>query len=70
MRLGWSVPLPGPLRLSGTIWRSRRRRNKRRQVYHATLPGWQCKHNHTREDTALACAAREQRRRKNTRRNP
>lgn len=60
MRLGWSIPLPGPFRLSGTIWRSRRRRGR---VYHGTLPGWQCPHGHRREDTAVACAQREQRRR-------
>ena len=35
MRLGWSIPLPGPFRLSGTIWRSKRRR----PGYHGTLPG-------------------------------
>ena len=26
MRLGLSIPLPGPFRLSGTVWQSRRRR--------------------------------------------
>lgn len=61
MRLGWSIPLPGPFRLSGTVWRSKRRRKGR--VYHGTLPGWKCPHNHTREDTAVACARREARRR-------
>jgi hypothetical protein len=68
MRLGWSIPLPGPFRLSGTIWRSKRRRHrKRRTVWHGTLPGvhWQCPHNHARPDLADACAQREaQRRRK------
>jgi hypothetical protein len=64
MRLGWSIPLPGPFRLSGTIWRSgRRRRRSRTPVWHGQLPGWQCPHNHTREDTAVACARREARRR-------
>lgn len=62
MRLGWSIPLPGPFRLSGTIWRSRYRR-RRAPVYHGTLPGWQCPHNHRREDTAQACAQREAARR-------
>lgn len=26
MRLGWRIPLPGPFSLSGTVWRSKRRR--------------------------------------------
>ncbi len=60
MRLGWSVPLPGPFRLSGTVWRSRRRR---REVWHGTLPGWKCPHDHSRPDLATACASREARRR-------
>jgi hypothetical protein len=67
IRLGWSVPLPGPFRLSGTLWRSKRRRPKRRgparPVYHGTLPGWKCTHNHSREDLAVACAQRESKRR-------
>lgn len=54
MRLGWSVPLPGPFRIGGTLWRSRGR--SRRRVYHGTLPGWKCPHNHTRPDTATQCA--------------
>jgi hypothetical protein len=62
MRLGWSIPLPGPFWLSGTIWRSRHRR-RRTPVYHGTLPGWRCAHDHRREDTAQACAEREARRR-------
>ena len=60
MRLGWRIPLPGPFFLSGTILRHRLRRSR---VYHGTLPGWQCPHNHRREDTAMACAGRERRRR-------
>jgi hypothetical protein len=65
MRLGWSIPLPGPFRLSGTIWRSkRRRRGRRRLVYHGQLPGWKCPHNHSREDLAIACAQREAKRRR------
>ena len=63
MRLGWSIPLPGPFRLSGTIWRSKPRRRRRRPVYHGVLPGWKCPHNHSREDLAVACAQREARRR-------
>lgn len=59
MRLGWSIPLPGPFRLSGTIWRSKRRR----RGYHGTLPGWKCPHLHSRQDLAVACAQREARRR-------
>jgi len=59
MRLGWSIPLPGPFYLGGTIWRSR----PRRRGYHGTLRGWRCAHNHQRPDTAIACAQREQRRR-------
>jgi hypothetical protein len=58
MRLGWSIGLPGPFRLSGTIWRSRRRR-----TYRGTLPGWRCRHRHARRDLAVACAQREARRR-------
>jgi hypothetical protein len=57
MRLGWHIPLPGPFFLSGTVWRSKRRTH--RQVWHGTLPGWRCPHNHTRPDTAVACANRE-----------
>jgi hypothetical protein len=60
MRLGWHLGW-GPLTLSDTIWRSRRRR----PAWAATLPGWQCPHRHTREDTALACRQRELRRRQN-----
>ncbi len=59
MRLGWRIPLPGPFYLGGTVWRSR----PRGRVYHGTLPGWRCPHNHRREDTAVACAQREERRR-------
>ena len=57
-RLGWSIPLPGPFRLSGTLWRSKRRRG-----YHGTLPGWKCPHAHSRMDLAVDCARREARRR-------
>lgn len=65
MRLGWSVRIFGPLRLSGTLWRSKRRRSRRRgPVYHGTLPGWKCPHNHSRPDLAEACARREAARRK------
>ena len=67
MRLGWSIPLPGPFRLGGTIWRSKPRRRKHRgparPVYHGRLPGWKCPHNHSREDLALECAQREAKRR-------
>jgi hypothetical protein len=65
MRLGWSIPLGGPFRLSGTIWRSKRRR----RGYHGKLPAmpgyrkWTCPHNHSRPDLAIACAQREARRR-------
>ncbi len=63
MRLGWHVHLLGPFYLSDTLWRSHGRRN-RAPVYHGTLPGgWRCPHDHRREDTAVACAQREQRRR-------
>lgn len=62
MRLGWSIRVLGPIRLSGTLWRSKPR-SKRRTVYHGQLPGWQCPHNHTREDTARECARREAKRR-------
>lgn len=62
MRLGWHIPLGGPFSLSGTIWRSKRRR-KRAPAFHGTLPGWKCPHNHSRQDLAIACAQREVRRR-------
>jgi hypothetical protein len=65
MRIGWRIPLPGPLSLSGTLWRSKRRR---RRAHHGTLTDpatgavlWTCPHNHERLDTATACAARYQR---------
>lgn len=64
MRLGWNIPLPGPFFLSGTIWRSRSRRQHVPR-YHGTLTdGWKCPHFHLREDTANACAAAELRRRR------
>lgn len=56
MRLSWHFGW-GPFTLSDTIWRSRRK------AYAAVLPGWQCPHRHTREDTALTCRQRELRRR-------
>jgi hypothetical protein len=62
MRIGWHVHLLGPLDLGGTVWRSKPRR-KRRQVYHGTLTGWRCQHNHSRMDLAVECARREARRR-------
>jgi hypothetical protein len=68
MRVGWSI-LPGPFRVSGTVWRSKRRsRSRRAPSWHGTLPGgWggkgTCPHNHQREDLATACAQREARRR-------
>jgi hypothetical protein len=58
-------PAAGPFRLSGTNWRLKpRRRGRRAPVYHGTLPGWKCPHNHSREDLAVACAQREARRRR------
>lgn len=62
MRLTWHKHLLGPFGIGGTIWQSRRRRPKR-EVYHGTLPGWTCPHNHSRMDLAVACAQREERRR-------
>jgi hypothetical protein len=68
MRLGWSIRIFGPVRLSGTLWRSKRRRARRRgRVYHGTLPGWKCAHNHSRPELAQACAQREAARRKGRR---
>lgn len=61
MRLGWRVHLLGPFYLSDTIWSSKRRHHG--PVYHGSLPGWKCPHDHRREDTAKACAQREARRR-------
>lgn len=69
MRLGWSIPLPGPFFLSGTVWRCRPRRRPRRG-FHGTLPGWECAHDHRRPDTALECAQREERRRAHAWGNP
>jgi hypothetical protein len=62
MRIGWRIPLPGPFYLGGTVWQSKRHR-PRRDVYHGTLPGWKCPHDHRRMDTAVDCARREARRR-------
>jgi hypothetical protein len=68
MRIGFSIPLPGPFRLSGTVWRSKRRR-RRGRTWHGTLPAgnghraWRCPHNHSRPDLARDCARREARRR-------
>ena len=61
MRLGWRLRLlrigPFSESLSGTHWRSKRRR---RPFWHGTLPdGWVCQHEHRREDTAVECANRE-----------
>lgn len=61
MRLGWHVHLLGPFSLSGTVWRSKRRRHA--VVYHGMVDGRKCPHNHRRPDTAEACAEREARRR-------
>jgi hypothetical protein len=62
VRLGWRVGLPGPFYLAGTIWRSRRR-PRHAKVWHGQLDGRACPHEHRREDTAVACALREERRR-------
>jgi hypothetical protein len=60
MRIGWSIPLPGPFWIGGTLWQSKRRT----RYYNGTLPdGWRCRHHHQREDTALACANQEAKRR-------
>jgi hypothetical protein len=61
MRLVWRAHLGGPLYLGGTLWRSKRRRRGR--VYHGRAGSWTCPHDHRREDTAIACAQREARRR-------
>lgn len=66
VRLGWRLRLlrigPFTESLSGTHWRSKRRQ---RPFWHGTLPdGWVCQHEHRREDTAVACANRELRRRR------
>lgn len=37
MRIGWSVPLPGPFRIGGTVWRSKRRRVRRRTRWSSPL---------------------------------
>ena len=72
MRFGWHVHLLGPFSVVGTTWQSKRRR-PRWPVYHGTLPGWKCPHNHSRMDLAVACAESEARRRgldARLRRNP
>lgn len=61
MWFGWREHVWGPVYMGGTIWRSKPRRRGR--VYHGTLPGWKCPHDHRREDTAITCAQREARRR-------
>jgi hypothetical protein len=62
VRLGWCVHLIRPFFVSGTIWRSKRRGH--RTVFHGKLPdGWRCPHDHRRDDTAIECARREDRRR-------
>ena len=58
MRIGWRIPLPGPFYLGGTVWQSKRRNAP---YYSGTLPGWKCPHHHRREDTAVACARRQER---------
>jgi hypothetical protein len=62
MRIWWSLPLPGPFRIGGTVWRSKSRRSGFHGV-HDLLPGWQCRHNHSRLDLAADCANREYARR-------
>lgn len=62
MRIWWSLPLPGPFRVGGTVWRSKSRRRGYHGV-HSALPGWQCPHNHSRLDLATECANQEARRR-------
>ena len=58
MWFGWHIPLPGPFSVGGTIWRSRRRR-RRRKVWHGEIKAirWQCPHNHQRQDTAESAPA-------------
>jgi hypothetical protein len=60
MRIGWHIPLPGPFSIGGTVWRSKRRRQR---GIHGKLPGWTCPHDHRRQDTADDCAYKEARRR-------
>lgn len=62
MRIYWSERLFGPLRIGGTLWRSKPKR-RRGPVYHGELPGWRCPHDHRRPDTAQECARAEARRR-------
>jgi hypothetical protein len=62
MRITWSLPLPGPFRIGGTLWRSKRR--PRGKTWHGTLPGWKCHHDHRTVEAARECAAREQRKRR------
>jgi hypothetical protein len=72
VRLGWSVGF-GPFRLGGTIFRTRRRRKRRRaparRVWHGQVTNqgrvvWTCPHNHSRPDLADACSERELKRRR------
>jgi hypothetical protein len=66
MRVGWRVPLIWPFYVGGTVWQSKPRRRTQAQqlpVYHATLPGWECQHNHRSQRSADVCADRERRHR-------
>jgi hypothetical protein len=36
MRIGWHVPLPGPFSVGGTIWRSKRRRQRSKPATETT----------------------------------
>jgi hypothetical protein len=61
MRLGWRIGLPGPFSIGGTLWRSKRRRPRKRYFYGYLADGSHCPHHHTRVDTAQACTRKNKR---------
>lgn len=52
MRLGWRVHLIGPFSLSGTVWRSKRRRK---------YPVLACGHAHRSREAYEKCVTRNRR---------
>lgn len=49
MRIYWSLPLPGPFRIGGTLWRSKRRRR---------YPVLDCGHAHRTRQAYERCPYR------------
>lgn len=62
MRIGWGFGA-GPVRVGGTLWRSKKRRKSRGKSFHGTdYRGKKCQHNHSREDLARECARKANKR--------